>query len=84
MANPLNQFSPRLSASYSLSEKIAINFNTGIYHQLPPYTALGYRSTDGELVNTAIQYIEAKHLVLGVEYNTSKMPGSHGRILQTI
>ena len=36
MANPLNQFSPRLSASYSLSKKMAINFNTGIYYQYHP------------------------------------------------
>ena len=72
MANPLNQFSPRLSASYSLSEKIALNFNTGIYNQLPPYTTLGYRNTAGELVNQDVKYIQSKHLVLGLEYNTSK------------
>ncbi len=72
MANPLNQFSPRLSASYSVSKKIAINFNTGIYHQLPPYTTLGYRDMAGALVNTDVKYIQSKHLVLGLEYNTSK------------
>jgi hypothetical protein len=72
MANPLNQFSPRLSASYSLNEKMAINFNTGIYHQLPPYTTLGFRNTAGDLINTDVKYIQAKHIVLGVEYNTSK------------
>lgn len=72
MAKPLHQLSPRLSASYSLSEKMAINFNTGIYHQLPPYTTLGYRNPAGELVNTEVKYIQAKHLVLGLEYNTSK------------
>lgn len=72
MSNPLNQFSPRLSASYSISKKIAINFNTGIYHQLPPYTTLGYRDMAGALVNTDVKYIQSKHLVLGLEYNTSK------------
>ena len=72
MANPLNQFSPRLSASYSLSEKIAINFNTGIYHQLPPYTTLGYRDTIGKLVNGDVNYIQSKHVVVGLEYNTAK------------
>jgi len=72
MANPLNQFSPRLSASYSLSKKTAINFNTGIYQQLPPYTTLGYRDMAGELVNADVKYIQVKHLVLGLEYNTSK------------
>ncbi|MDZ4748300.1 MAG: TonB-dependent receptor [Saprospiraceae bacterium] len=72
MANPLNQLSPRLSASYSMNKKMAVNFNTGIYHQLPPYTTLGYRDTAGELVNTELTYIQSNHLVLGVEYNTSK------------
>jgi len=72
MANPLNQFSPRLSASYSLNKKMAINFNTGIYYQLPPYTTLGFRNTEGQLVNENLKYIQSKHLVLGIEYNTSK------------
>ncbi len=72
MANPLNQLSPVLSASYSLSKKIAFNFNTGIYHQLPAYTTLGYRDSAGNLVNQDVKYITAKHLVLGVEYNTTK------------
>ncbi len=72
MSSPLNQLSPRLSASYSLNKKMAINFNTGIYHQLPPYTTLGYRDTAGELVNTDLKYIQSNHFVLGVEYSTSK------------
>lgn len=72
MANPLNQVSPVLNASYSLSKKIALNFNTGIYHQLPAYTTLGYRDSNGALVNTDVTYIRSKHLVLGVEYNTTK------------
>lgn len=72
MANPLNQLSPVLSASYSLSKKVALNFNTGIYHQLPAYTTLGYRNSAGDLVNKDVKYIQAKHLVLGIEYNTTK------------
>ncbi|MCE2790323.1 MAG: TonB-dependent receptor, partial [Saprospiraceae bacterium] len=52
MRNPLQQFSPRISASYQVSEKWAINANVGKYYQLPPYTVLGYtRSRDGVLVN---------------------------------
>ena len=72
MANPLNQLSPRLSASYSLTEKIAINFNTGIYNQLPSYTILGFRNEAGDLLNKDVSYISTKHLVLGFEYTTSK------------
>jgi hypothetical protein len=32
MTNPLEQFSPRFSASYDLNEKLSINFNTGRYY----------------------------------------------------
>lgn len=72
MRNPLQQFSPRISASYQVSEKWAINANVGKYYQLPPYTVLGYtRSRDGVLVNreNGIRYIGAAHIVAGLEYN---------------
>lgn len=72
MANLFHQFSPRLSGSYALSEKWSINFNTGIYYQLPAYTTLGYRDNSGQLVNTDVTYIQATHFVAGLEYNTSK------------
>jgi len=71
MANPLNQFSPRFSASYLLSENFMLNFNTGRYYQLPSYTMLGYRSKNGKLLNktNGITYIRADHLVAGIEYH---------------
>ncbi len=72
MSNPLEQFSPRFSLSYALSERFAVNFNTGIYYQLPAYTILGYQE-NGRLVNkdNGIKFIQADHLVTGVEYNTA-------------
>jgi hypothetical protein len=68
----LEQFSPRISASYQLSEKLSYNFNAGRYFQLPPYTVLGYASNE-ILVNkqNKITYISANHLVTGFEYNLS-------------
>ena len=71
MNKPWEQFSPRFSATYALSEKFNLNFNTGRYFQLPPYTVLGYRSNTGELINKSNQvtYIRSDHLVAGVEYN---------------
>jgi len=71
MINPLKQFSPRFSASYQLTPKWFANFNTGRYFQLPPYTALGYMDSNGNLVNKLnnITYIRADHVVAGVEYN---------------
>lgn len=70
MSNPLNEISPRVSASYSLDSKWSLNFNTGLYNQLPPYTVLGYRNSAGELVNKAVTYIRSRHVVGGVEYNS--------------
>ncbi len=70
MANPFKQLSPRLSFSYLLTPDIGLNFNTGMYYQLPSYTTLGYRE-NGELVNknNNLQYIRNRHLVGGIEYN---------------
>jgi hypothetical protein len=70
MQNLINQLSPRLSASYSLSEKLSVNFNTGRYYQLPAYTTLGYRDNNGVLKNkeNKLKYIYADHLILGFEY----------------
>jgi outer membrane receptor for ferrienterochelin and colicin len=70
MANPVNQISPRLSASYSLTEKLNLNFNLGRYYELPPYTALGYADNSGALVNksNSLKYIRADHMVAGIEF----------------
>lgn len=73
MSNPLDQLSPRLSLTYNISDQFNLNFNAGIYHQLPPYTVMGYRSNDGELVNKTnnVSYITNKQLVFGGEYYSS-------------
>jgi hypothetical protein len=70
MSNLFRQISPRFSASYSLTPKLAINFNTGRYFQLPAYTTLGYRLPDGELLNktNGLRYIQADHIVAGIDY----------------
>lgn len=67
--NPLEQFSPRLSLSYKFTNRLALNFNTGIYYQLPVYTALGF-TQNGVLTNkNTLKYIQNTHLVGGMEYN---------------
>lgn len=70
MQNPFNQFSPRFSASYSLTRAWSINFNTGIYYQLPAYTILGYSEGENNFVNREndIRYIQSSHIVAGLEY----------------
>jgi outer membrane receptor for ferrienterochelin and colicin len=64
------QFSPRFSAAYALTEKWYLNFNTGRFCQLPPYTTLGYRTQTGILINrqNGLSYIAADHIVAGIEY----------------
>ncbi|MBW6535696.1 MAG: TonB-dependent receptor [Mariniphaga sp.] len=69
MNNLLEQLSPRFSASYSLTPQWSLNFNTGRYYQLPPYTSLGFQQND-ILVNKEnnLKYISSDHLIGGLEY----------------
>ncbi|OHX66002.1 TonB-dependent receptor [Flammeovirga pacifica] len=69
MGNLLDQFSPRFSASYQFTPRWSLNFNTGIYYQLPTYTTLGYKEDD-KFVNkdNGVKYIRNKQLVGGLEY----------------
>jgi hypothetical protein len=69
MSNLLHQVSPRFSASYALTETWFLNFNAGRYYQRPPYTSLGFRNNEGELVNknNDLRYLSADHIVLGFE-----------------
>ena len=72
MNNPLEQFSPRASASFALNPNFSINASAGVFYQLPAYTILGYRESN-VLVNKEndVSFIRANHLVGGVEWNTS-------------
>lgn len=67
--NPLEQFSPRFSLNYQFATRWSFNFNTGIYHQLPAYTAMGFMANN-ELVNqNTLKYIQNSQLLAGLEYN---------------
>ncbi|WP_369047755.1 TonB-dependent receptor [Tenacibaculum sp. UWU-22] len=69
MKNPINQFSPRISLSYALTNQWRINSTAGIYYQLPAYTILGFRDNNNTLVNkNTTSYIQASHLVGGLEF----------------
>ena len=71
MKNPMNQISPRISLSYSLTEKMFLNFNSGRYFQLPAYTVLGYRDNLNVLTNKTnnVKFIQCDHIISGIEYN---------------
>lgn len=67
--NPFEQISPRISVNYQFAPRWSFNFNSGIYHQLPAYTALGYTINE-ELVNqNTLKYIQNSQLVAGIEFN---------------
>ena len=71
MKNPLNQLSPRLSASYNISEQVDFNANIGRYAAQPAYTTMGYReTTGGPLVNKneSLKYITSNQLIMGFEF----------------
>jgi hypothetical protein len=71
MANLLNQVSPRFSMSYSITDKVRWNFNTGYYHETPTYTVMGYRDSTQALVNKPrLTYMRNLHVVTGFEYTT--------------
>jgi len=77
MKNPLNQFSPRISASYNIADNWFVNASLAKYYQLPAYTVLGYRDNSNVLVNKDnVSYIGAQHSVAGIEFrpeSTSKI-----------
>ncbi len=72
------QFSPRFSASYFINDLFSLNFNTGRYYQLPPYTSLGYKK-NGQFINKEnnLKYISVDHIIGGVEYR----PNSYTQIV---
>ena len=74
MMNPLNQISPRLSASYSITNNLDLNANFGRYTLQPAYTTLGYRDKTGALVNQneKLRYTASNQAIAGIEYRPAE------------
>lgn len=70
MSNPLNQFSPRLSASYSIADNLDLNGNVGRYTLQPAYTTLGFKNSSGNFVNKNenLKYTVSNQAILGLEF----------------
>ena len=66
--NPLSTLSPRLSAAFSLSPKFELTASVGQYYKIAPYTVLGYRDAQNELVNKSTDYIGSTHYVFGGQF----------------
>ena len=74
--NPAKTVSPRLSASYALTEKWNINATAGRYYKIPIYTILGFQDSLNRFVNKDNRYIGCNHYVLGLEF----LPKNNTRI----
>lgn len=66
--NLLQTLSPRLSASYALTDRWNLNASVGRYYKIPPSTLLGFRDAAGTLVNKGNRYVGATHYVAGLEF----------------
>ena len=64
MAKFWRQLSPRASVSYQLGKGWSLSGSAGLYYQLPPYTALGFKQ-DGALVNEALDYLRVGMISVG-------------------
>lgn len=60
--------SPRLSVSYTLSDKWTVNGSVGRYFKLAPYTILGFADAGQNLVNKEADYLRSTHYATGFEF----------------
>jgi outer membrane receptor for ferrienterochelin and colicin len=73
-SNPLKQFSPRVSASYALTDKWNLSASYGIYYRLPSYTQLMFQNNQvGSFRANPGDYIRSTHYVAGLEYLPSNV-----------
>ena len=64
-----DQLSLRLSLSYQLTEHWSLSGNAGLYYQLPPYTALGFKNNNGLYANKyALRYMQVSQGSIGLNW----------------
>ena len=64
-----DQLSPRLSLSYQLTDHWSLSGNAGLYYQLPPYTALGFKNNNGLYANKyALRYMQVSQGSVGLNW----------------
>lgn len=62
------QLSPRASVSYMPWESWSFNASAGLYHQLPPMTALSFRDENGTLANKELDYMSVISVAAGADW----------------
>lgn len=70
--DPLEQLSPRLALTWRVAGALRAGASLARYHQLPPWTVLGWRDAGGALANrdAGARWIRADHVVAGLEWST--------------
>ena len=64
-----DQLSPRISLSYQLADHWFLSGNAGLYYQLPPYTALGFKDNNGMYANKYnLRYMKVSQESLGISW----------------
>lgn len=69
MKNMLKQLSPRISLDYRIIGDLHVSGNFGIFYQLPPYTAMGFKDNEGNLVNKSLKYMQVIQEGLGLNWH---------------
>lgn len=72
MARFWENLSPNLSVSYRFLPAWALNAAVGLYHQLPSYTALGFKDESGVYANKSLKYMRVTNANIGVEWNVNE------------
>ena len=70
--NPFKTLAPRISFTYTLTDRWVANASIGRYYKLAPYTILGYADNNNTLVNKNAAYLSSNHYVSGLEYIPSE------------
>lgn len=67
-----DQLSPRLSLSWRLTDQLYLSGNAGLYFQLPPYTALGFKDNQDRLVNSQLRYMRVTQESVGLSWRPAR------------
>ncbi len=67
----IDNLSPRISSSYSISKDRRLKWNSsiGTYFKIPTYTVLGFKNLTGEFINRNAKYTKSSHYVTGFDYS---------------
>lgn len=62
------QLSPRASVSYMPWDSWSFNASAGLYHQLPPVTALSFRDSEGTYANRDLDFMSVASVAAGADW----------------